>query len=129
MASRSRWSQHDVEGKIRMLLSMQVYNDRPDHHLGRPFVTAYTLAIMFAREYPTTFNELGMAIGGRGSDVGISLPQYIANQLSRRITNNQICDIEGGFLSDIDTMSLSIDNNGEVITSSVNQVSIFRLRE
>ena len=97
-----------------------------------PFLTAYQIAIEFAEQFPDDVRRTGLPIGGRGTGQHSSLAQYIARELSRRIENHEILDIEGSFLSNRHLVGISFDNRGAVIDSSLTDsqfdLSMFRMR-
>ena len=128
----SEWQEHDLEEEIHAILADVQYH-RPEHLFGRPFLTAYQLAVEFARRYPQDFAQLGFQIGGKGIGERVSLTQYLAGQLSTRIQSREITDIEGGFLSNQHLNSIIFDHDGQQIESSLTQtpfdLSMFRLHE
>ncbi|MBL8099979.1 MAG: hypothetical protein JNK81_12400 [Anaerolineales bacterium] len=125
----SQWQELDIENKITQILR-DVPNSVPDHPLGRPYLTAYQIAIEFAQLYPHEAEQLGFPIGGAGTGQRNSLAQYLAGQLSRNI--GQLPHIEGGFLSNQHLKDISFDVGGETIHSSLTNtnftLSMFRLR-
>jgi hypothetical protein len=106
-----------------------------DHHLGRPYVTAYQLAITLDSRYPEVARELRVEIGG--ADIGrhTSLAQYLARELSRRIAREgDAGPIEGAFLSSDHIAALEfVDAGGGRHTSSLTgtgfPLSMFRRRD
>lgn len=114
----SFWQEHDLEGRIRLILSEVVYYD-PQHHFGRPFLTPYQLAIELTRRFPEVAEQFGHPIGGHGSGVSLSLASDIAGQLSRKIRSREITDIEGGFLSNRYLLQLIFQHHGQRILSSL----------
>lgn len=126
------WEENQVEEKIT-----QILRDIPDiiesHPFGRPFLTAYQLAIEFARRYPADFEKLDLPVGGVGIGQRTSLAQYLARELSRRIRNESITQIEGGFLSNQHLSDISFLNGEAVFHSSLTDsgftLSMFRLSE
>ena len=128
----TRWEEFDFEERIRLILSESTYH-RPDHHLGRPFLTPYQIAIEFERKFPADFKKIGLPIGGRGNRQRDSLSQYIAGVLSRTMQSGNLPDFEGGFLSNNHLSEISFDWNGKKIESSLTDtqydLSIFRLRD
>ena len=50
MTAGNFWETHGLEEKIVGLLAEVSYYE-PDHHFGRPFLTAYQLAILFKERY------------------------------------------------------------------------------
>jgi hypothetical protein len=126
------WREQNVEQRIVEILS-EIRYIKPEHHFGRPFITAYQLAIEYARRYPDDVVQLGYQIGGEGIGERSSLAQYLARELSRRINNRQITCIEGAFLSNRRLSEVIFDNYGKPLTSSLTKtqfdLSMFRLRE
>ena len=118
-----------VENNIREILDGVYYRPNRHHHLGRPFLTAYQLAIEYDRRFPGLRRQLGLPIGGSGAGVNQSLPQWLARHLSQRIRYGDIEDIEGGFLSDLHRADISFNGPDGSVRSSVGDISIFRLIE
>jgi hypothetical protein len=127
MTSTSDWTKYNFEAEIRKILQNKYHKPDPKHHLGRPFMTAYQIAIELNNNNPSIAQALGLKIGGKGIDEKHSLSQYIANQLSTRIKSGQITDIEGAFIALDDINKLEFENNIE--PSNDNDISIFRLVE
>ncbi len=127
----SQWNNLRFEERIREILQEVVYY-REGHHLGRPFLSPYQIAIEYASRYPADYRETGLAIGGKGIGESNSLAKYIAGQLSRRIQSGELSDIEGGFISNNHLNEISFNNGSIKITSSLTDteydLSIFRLR-
>ena len=128
----SQWQDLDIETKITSILR-DIPDTASEHHLGRPFLTAYQIAIEFARLYPEDFARLDYPIGGVGIGQRSSLAQYIARELSRRIKNKELTHIEGGFLSNqhLHDINFEVDGQEELIHSSLTHtnftLSVFRL--
>lgn len=122
----SIWQQHSIESRIRAILASVPHDG---HHFGRPFLSAYQIAIAFAQRYPREANLIAKPIGG--GDIGRhdSLAQYFANQLSGRIRDGELSDIEGRYLNGWFLDTLQYDNHGQPIVSSLGQanMAIFRL--
>ena len=123
----SKWQRFEVEQRVREILADINYED-PTHHFGRPFITAYQLAIEFSNRFPDAFAGLELPIGGEGCGVQTSLPQYLARELSRNIRSGTIMDIEGAFISDQHIRHITFEHQGNLVPSSVANISIFRLR-
>ncbi|MCL4266068.1 MAG: hypothetical protein KJ069_22855 [Anaerolineae bacterium] len=129
--SDSKWQQYDIEVKL-----MNILRETPDeaggHHFGRPFLTAYQIAIEFAQRHPEVVTALGHPVGGQGIGVHYSLASYLAQQLSVRIRDGLI-PVEGGFLSNKHLHAIAFDHNDELIISSLTNtqftLSMYRLRE
>ena len=128
----SLWEELDIANRIT-----QILHDVPDaaaeHHLGRPFLTAYQIAIELNRQYPEIAQQLDAPVGGVGIGQRSSLSQYVARQLSRNINSGNLPHIEGGFLSNQHLNDISFQNGDKIIHSSLTStqytLSMFRLRE
>ncbi|MBH8599591.1 hypothetical protein [Thermoactinomyces sp. CICC 10523] len=88
------WESHQIEEKIREVLQDEY---KGDHHFGNPLMTAFQIAIGICKRYPDLLVNIDMQIGGEGVDK--SFARYLANQLSKRIKNGTISDIEGFSIS------------------------------
>lgn len=122
------WEQYNLEERILDILDVR-YSHDPEHHLGRPFLTPYQIAISFKEQYQSDFDAIGMPIGGIGTGQHTSFSQYIARELSRRINDGRFSNIEGGFLSDNNIVDLVFNDSGEELrSSSINNfdLSMFR---
>lgn len=127
----SRWQDLDIEHKI-----IDIFRDVPPyeehHHMGGPFLTAYQLAIEYNRRHDGDVALLGITVGGAGTGRYNSLAQYLALQLSRRISEGNP-QFEGGFLSNQDLKEMVFDGNGRDVKSSSTGApllsSVFRLRQ
>ena len=127
----SRWSELDIERKI-----IDIFQDVPpyevEHHMGPPFLTAYQLAIKYNRRHDGDVALLGLTVGGAGTGRYNNLAQYLARQLSKRISDGD-SQFEGGFLSDQDLKEMVFDDNGRDVKSSLTGdpliTSVFRLRQ
>ncbi|MDO5518508.1 MAG: hypothetical protein Q4F66_13215 [Clostridium sp.] len=127
----NKWETYDLERKLKKILSKEKYKPDPEHHLGRPFLSAYQLAIEFAKTYPHEFEEIGLPIGGKGIGRKKTLAQEIAKRLSQGIKNGTITGIEGGFFSheNLKEMTFKYDD-GEIIsslTTGKGDLSMFRM--
>ena len=127
----SIWGKYDFEGKIRKILSEVQYGD-PNHHFGRPYITAYQIAIEFAKRFPEAKNALpDHEMGGKGLGKQYSFSQYIAQQLSQKIKSGQITDVEGSSLGNLHLAGIQFKYDDEIIKSSMDYgdfgVSIYRL--
>ena len=132
MSTESFWDIHDLERKIVDLLAGIQYFD-PGHHFGRPFVTAYQLAILFKEMFPEDFRRFGHPLGGEGSGEHYSFTSYLAGQLSQKIKSGEILDIEGSFLSNQRLREVAFTDDGDTVISSLTgsgfDLSMFRLRQ
>jgi hypothetical protein len=103
------------------------------HHMGRPFISAYQLAIQVERRAPQVRQALDQPLGGAGAGARNSLAQYLAKQLSDRIKRDpRGFPIEGAFISSEDVLSLNFDGPNGPVTSSLTDsgfdLSLFRIR-
>ena len=115
----------------------QVHLNNPEgHHFGRPFLTAYQLAIKVDAAHPNIAQTLGVEVGGRGTGDRTSLAQYLARELSARIRRAQETGagfpVEGAFISNEHLTSLTYTKaDGAQLTSSLTgtgfDLSLFRL--
>jgi len=125
----SRWDDFKFEEKIVEILQGTKYI-KDNHHLRRPFLSAYQLAIDFALRFPDDFNQLNLQIGGKGIGEHNSLAQYIANRLSQKIKEKKLPNVEGGFFSNKHLRELNFSYLGKDIESSLTHtpydLSIFR---
>lgn len=122
----SIWQDHAIERRIREILASV-----PDegHHFGRPFLTAYQIAIAFDQRHRREADLIAKPVGGKDTGRHDSLAKYFANQLSRRIRKGTLSGIEGRFLNGQFLRSLEYHNRGETVASSLGQadMAIFRL--
>jgi hypothetical protein len=125
----SQWQQHNIEDRVIEILR-EVQDD--GHHFGRPFLTAYQLAIEFDQRHHDIVTHLDLEVGGAGTGEYVSLAQYLARQLSGYIKNDLNYPIEGAFISNRNVRELRYNRGNEIITSSVTgsgySLSMFRLR-
>ena len=122
----SIWHDHSIESRIREILESV-----PDegHHLGRPFLSAYQIAIAFDQRYRDEADIIAKPVGGKDTGRHDSLAKYFANQLSRRIRDRSLPDVEGRYLSGQFLESLEYENGRETVASSLGRanMSMFRL--
>jgi hypothetical protein len=128
----SKWLELDLARLVTEILLAAEYVEA-NHHLGRPFQTAYQLAIALESQYPDVCRQLALPVGGTDSGAEASLAQYLAREISRNIENESLVDVEGGFLCNDYLLSLKFKHAGNVVESSMtNQgkrgVSLFRIR-
>ena len=127
----SKWHQLGLESKITEILR-SVPDSSTTHHLGQAYLTAYQIAIEFAKRFPDDFSSLGLPVGGVGTGQHSSLAQYFARELSRRINSEEIKHIEGGFLSNLHLNDISFSLDESLIHSSLTNtaftLSMYRLR-
>lgn len=130
----SKWADHDMDDRILAILSDVPINNPNGHAFGRPFLTAYQVAIEFERRWPDAFVAIGKPLGGSGSGQYDTLAQYIANQLSRRIRDaHNDHPVEGAFMSNRRVHEFTFDMaNGDTLNSSsagrTADLSMYRLR-
>lgn len=117
----------DINELREILMAVPEYET--GHHMHRPFMSSYQIAIRYKERHP----EHPLEIGGTGVDESTSLAQRIARFLSSEIRNNRDTDIEGGFISHDSAKEISFQNTiGEdVVVSTLHSKaghSIFRVR-
>ena len=123
----SKWDQNDIENRVRLAIeSIEPSAQHENHNFGKPFITAYQLAILLLENDPELCAKLEKQLGGKGINECHSLSQYVANELSTRIKGEEIMDIEGVFLKTQDIVALEFTH--DVISSAGNVVSLFRLK-
>ena len=124
----SIWDEFSMEARIRHILADV---PRRDHHFGRPFLTAYQIAISFEQTYRQDAQHISKRVGGKGTGERDSLARYIANQLSRRLANDALPGIEGRFLNGRFLQSLKYRNLDESVEASTGKrkLSIFRIAD
>ena len=131
MSDMSDWDRLGIVDAVRDVLRTVEYV-RPQHHFGRPFLTAYQLAIAVDRARPDIRQRLGLHIGGRGIGQPNSFTQYLAGQLSWRIQGGEVTDIEGAFVSDRNLEDILFRGPDGAVASSLTgsgyDLSMFRLR-
>ena len=126
--AQSQWDQLQMDAKISRVLDVQSHD--PTHHFGRPFLTPYQIAIIFQHLYPLDVQTIDKPIGGLGTGQQDSLAQYIALELSKRIKDGRVTDIEGRFLYRGNLKTLQYEINGQTVESSSMQaydLSMYRL--
>jgi hypothetical protein len=132
----SNWEDQRMDERIEEILQ-DVRQVDDSHHLGRPFMTAYQLAIKLRQRHPEAADALNRRVGGLGTGVHTSLAQYLARELSQRIKRardaGEPYPVEGAFLSNDGITELTYANpeGGQVessLTGSPKDLSLFRLR-
>lgn len=131
VANDNKWQQYEIADKLIALLADVTYY-QPDHHFGRPFLTAYQLAIAFKERHPDVAKAIGHPLGGAGVGVKFSLTSYLAGQLSQRIRSGEITQIEGAFLSNNQLERITFRHTEGSIDSSMTggdiDLSMYRYR-
>jgi hypothetical protein len=126
-----------MDGLVERILG-DVRQVDESHHFGRPFMTAYQLAIKLRQRHRETADALHREVGGRGTGVPTSLSQILARELSRRIRQAQEAGetypVEGAFLSNDGITGLSYANpGGDPVASSLigspKDLALFRWRD
>lgn len=131
----STWEAHDIEARVLEILGDVPLMNPSGHHFGRPFMTAYQLAIEFDRRWPESARAIDKPVGGRGSGESDSLARYLANQLSRRIKASRgSYPVEGAFVSNqhVDEMRFRSSSGSPVVSSSAGRpqdLSMYRLAD
>jgi len=134
----SVWTERAVEAAVVGALGQLHLNNPDGHHFGRPFLTAYQLAIKVDSAHPEIRQALASELGGAGIGVHHSFAQYLARELSRRIRRaseaGEGYPVEGAFVSKEHLVGLTYRaTDGHEVTSSLTgsgyDLSLFRLRD
>ena len=132
----SVWKSESVLDAVLEALGAVHLNNPQGHHFGRPYLTAYQLAIKVDSAHPTIGSSLGVSVGGRGTGERTSLVQYLARELSKRIRKaaetGAYFSVEGAFVSNEHLKVLTyIGADGSDLISSLTgtgfDLSLFRL--
>ncbi|MCY3731170.1 MAG: hypothetical protein OXF98_07490 [Rhodospirillaceae bacterium] len=126
----SIWNDYSIERKVRDILD--VAPRRGADHFGRPFLTAYQIAILFAERYREDMDAIGKEIGGLGTGLSHSLAQYLARELSQRLRTGRLPGIEGRFLHGTRLKALKYRSpDGDIMSSTgtASDLSMFRLAD
>jgi hypothetical protein len=127
----SLWDQHNVLNTV-VTAPGTVPLSSDFHHFGRPWITAYQLAIKVHAGDPALAASLGVTVGGQGTGKHHSLSQYLARELSRNIKKHgHAYPVQGAFLSNELVRSIELDGPEGPVTSSLTgtpyDLSLFRL--
>ena len=124
----SDWDKFSIEALVRQILGAKA---KRSAHFGRSYLTAYQIAITIAEQHRNIYVAIGRRIGGKGKGPEQSFAHYIAKQLSDRIKDGRISDIEGAFLlGDHLTKLVYQSSEGEVEPSTgSSHLSMFRLND
>ncbi len=125
----NKWHDLQLQDRLTEILCEFAFDE--GHHFGRPYASAYQIAIAFAGRYPALVEQIGLPLGGPGIGKRNSLTQYLAGELSRRIKSGEITHIEGAWLSTLRLHRLEFDLPDDVLNVPAHQVvlSMFRLTE
>ena len=131
----SIWKKYKFKERILKILKGIKYCR--NHHFGRPFLTAYQIAIEYSKSYTEDFKKIGKPVGGKDTGKHNSLSQYIARELSRRMKpkGELFGLIEGGFISNDYLVELRFDSVKEKkkikssLTKTDYDLSMFRLKK
>jgi hypothetical protein len=125
----NKWHDLHLEERLTEILCEFGFDDA--HHFGRPFASAYQIAIALAGRYPELFEQIGLPLGGPGIGKRYSFTQYLAGELSRRIKSGEIKHIEGAWFSTLRLHRLEFDLPDDVLNVPTHHevMSMFRLTE
>ena len=129
----SKWEDHDLTNQVVDVLG-NVGKGALDHHFGRPYMTAYQLALELQLRHPETVEALDKPIGGAGVGQETSLAQYLANELSKLTkSKGSNCPVEGAFLDlgHVKAMTFAGPDKTEItssLTGTGYPLSLYRLR-
>lgn len=87
-------------------------------HFGRPYISAYQLAIEMKRRYPETVAAIGKPVGGAGIGQHNSLAQYLSNELSKQIKQGDEHRVEGAFFSNENATSVAFSGADGVLRAA-----------
>ena len=126
----SYWQEHNLAEKVAAILG-DVPEYAPGHHLGRPFLTAYMIAVEFERRFPEDVSGLNLQVGAAGSEKKNTLAPYLARELSEDIEHKGNASLfEGGFLSGQNLRDLPFTAAGQIVHPTGSEpvtISVFRL--
>jgi hypothetical protein len=123
--SQSNWEKYKLSEKVLEILDIESYE--PNHHFGRPFVTAYQIAILLKKMFPDTFARLNQPLGGQGTGYHHSLAQYLARNLSQQIKRGSLPKVEGRFINMQNIGAIAFNDFGEIFEASqLSNISMFR---
>jgi hypothetical protein len=132
----SVWESESVESAVLEALRAVHLNNPGGHHFGRPYLTAYQLAMAVDSAHPNIRAMLGIEVGGAGTGERSSLSQYLARELSRRIKSTRQAGapypVEGAFVSNEHIAELVYRTPGgqrlkSSLTGTGYDLSMFRL--
>lgn len=135
VSAMSIWESHAVLDAVVDALNEVHLNNPGGHHFGRPYLTAYQLAIKVDAAHPAIRSALDVPIGGAGVGERSSLAQYLGRELSRRIkqaeANNEHYPVAGAFISNEHLTELRyVTAAGQPLVSSLTgtgfDLSLFR---
>ena len=95
----AQWREHEMERRIRELLTRVHVRGQNSSRPTRPFVTSYQLAIMFEKEYSDVCERLNLLTGGKSTTMSNTLAGDIGKTLSRKIRDGEIRDMDYKTLS------------------------------
>jgi hypothetical protein len=125
----TKWEEFDVLEKVCEALAEVA---APANGSGRPYLTAYQLAIKVDRAHPDLKGHFGGQVGGVGIGQHNSLTEYLAGRLTQLAGDD--FPVERASLSgdDVATMSFKATGGGEIANSLLGTeypTSLFRLRD
>ena len=89
----------------------------PNHPLGRPFMSAYQIAIRFADAHPNHSLVRTLPLGGEGTSQRQSLAQRIA-RFGSAAAQDPGSGVQGAFISHQNIVEFLFDNNGRPVRVS-----------
>jgi hypothetical protein len=125
----TKWDEFEVLDKVREALAEV---EAPANGSGRPYLTAYQLAIRVDRAHPDLKDHFGGTVGGAGIGQHNSMVQYLAGQLTQLAGGD--VRIERVALSNdgVASMTFKATGGGEIANSLLGTeypTSLFRLRD
>ena len=119
----------------------EVKGEKESHHLGKPFLTTYQIAIVLKKDNHKIFDNIvekiakkkdKSGVGGKGHNCYQSPAQYLGKALSTYIKKYKGAEkikIEGGFFSGQNACKLSFKDKTTAIKASLNSsqpISVYR---
>lgn len=105
----------DVNDLLEIMDKCREYE--PGHPLGRPYMSAYQIAICFAQDHPEHPLVQELRVGGAQTGERRSLAQRIAHFLSAQAQTSD-SQVDGAFISHQNIVEFTFDNNGSPVRVS-----------
>ncbi len=106
-----RWDAYRVEPAVLEILQ-DVRSHEQGHALGRPYLTAYQLAVAFDQRYPAIAADLAREIAGTGDDWIATLAGYLAQEMAARIRSGRLPGVQAALLSDRHLLAAAFGRGG-----------------
>lgn len=106
-----KWNAYGVEPAVLEILQ-GVRGHEQSRALGRPYLTAYQLAVAFDQRYPAIAAELAREIATAGDDWIPTLAAYLARELAAAIAGGRLPGVQAALLSDRHLLAASFGRGG-----------------